>query len=693
MRVQNNIAALNACRNVNKNNSQLNKNIEKLSSGYRVNRAGDDAAGLAISEKMRAQITGLNISQKNCHDGISLIQTVEGALQEVHSMLQRMNELAVQSSNGTYNDAIDRESLQKEVADLQSEINRIAKGTNYNQRALLDGTLAKGANNTDTNPMTSSGANGPNIIILDEMMCDAVNANQQGTDIDGYTSLSGYDQLKSTLQSQIVPQAINSIVDTFDDVFGYLNGSNIGIGLRLYSASDNVLASAYVGVSGTSSANGLDLQTTYMLSVNVNYLEFQDGNLTAESRTELEQTIAHEMMHSMMQEALTAGMLGRDSEWNEIEEYPLWFVEGMAQVAGGGGDWVNSRGIDDTTDPSSITSTLSGAYDKLGSNQSASAYSTGYLAVMYLAHLANEKLGGSSAVTKENLINGADEILLSLRQGASLDAIVQDLGYNNIKDFEDSFATDGAQFVSDLMDVVQNTSGGMGSLLTTNLSDNDILANDNTSNTLFQLNTGYVGVKNDYPDGYEVMSGGGLNTSGVSPVPDDDPPALGNTAGTGGNTGGDGGDNGNAGGAGGAGGGTGSAGTTTDGLWLQIGPTKSEGFTIYIEAMDADSLGIGDISVSTQQGASDAIDKIKTAINTVSQQRASLGAYQNRLEHTINNLSVATENMTSAESRIRDVDMASEMMAYTKNNILSQSAQAMLSQANMLPQGVLSMLS
>ena len=142
MRIQHNIMAMNAYRNYNTNTSALSKNLEKLSSGYKINRAGDDAAGLAISEKMRAQITGLNKAQDNAQDGISLIQTAEGALTEVHDMLNRMYELAVQSANGTYvDDGVDRENLQAEVEQLQAEINRISDATDFNGIKLLDGSF------------------------------------------------------------------------------------------------------------------------------------------------------------------------------------------------------------------------------------------------------------------------------------------------------------------------------------------------------------------------------------------------------------------------------------------------------------------------------------------------------------------------------------------------------------------------
>ena len=142
MRIQHNITALNSHRNLSNNNSSLTKNLEKLSSGYRINRAGDDAAGLAISEKMRAQITGLQTAQKNSEDGVSLVQTAEGALTEVHSMLNRMVELATQSANGTYSTA-NRGEMQKEIKALNDEINRISKTANFNGTTLFNGFTEK----------------------------------------------------------------------------------------------------------------------------------------------------------------------------------------------------------------------------------------------------------------------------------------------------------------------------------------------------------------------------------------------------------------------------------------------------------------------------------------------------------------------------------------------------------------------
>ncbi|CUX47510.1 flagellin N-terminal helical domain-containing protein [Clostridium sp. C105KSO13] len=368
MRIQHNIAALNSYRNLTNNNNSVSKNLEKLSSGYKINRAGDDAAGLAISEKMRAQITGLETAQKNANDGISLVQTAEGALTEVHSMLNRMVELAGQSANGTYDNDTDRANIQKEVKSLTDEIDRISEGTNFNGINLLD------------------------------------------------------------------------------------------------------------------------------------------GSLTGEARTE----------------ASIGGftITGMKSD-----------IKGIKIVAGASG--------------STNTATL------------------------------------------------------------------------------DS---------SGIMTVTVN-------------SGTDLKAADLT--TAIKAKTGYD----------VTVSGTDIASASITNLDEVANKAKGS-------------------------------------LSLQIGDTAQpfNQLKITVQSMSVKSLGLSNVDLSTQKGAKDAVDAIKTAINTVSSTRGELGANQNRLEHTINNLSVTSENMTAAESRIRDVDMAKEMMSYTKNNILVQASQAMLAQANQIPQGVLQLL-
>ena len=512
MRIQHNIAALNSYRNLTGNNSAVSKNLEKLSSGYRINRAGDDAAGLAISEKMRAQITGLNTAQKNAQDGVSLVQTAEGAMTEVHSMLNRMVELADQSANGTYADEVDRENLQKEISSLKEEINRIADSTNFNGINLLDGSLSTGKLPTFTG--------------LDGLTPTTIAATGNKT------------ELTIGAANTVAAKKEYSLTFNYTDANGVAKEKTI----KLTAKDDKTLVDA----------NGKE----YTLKTNG-------------------QASADEMATAF------AGALSADSE-----------VGGQFTVTPNAGKLT-------------FTSKETG--------------STGGSKVL----AATTKFDQTTAPLTATQTAGADAKVEYDFQNMKKDKVFTVNGEKFV------FATTGKQFDSDV----------------------NVLAIAGAS-----------------PQDAEVgqMAGMIANKLGLS---DEQVKNAGTKI-------------------------TFSASAGNGGLTLQIGDTadKFNQMTVSVGDMHADALGIADIDISTQAGAKAAVDKIKSAINSVSSTRGDLGAIQNRLEHTINNLSVSAENMTAAESRIRDVDMANEMMAYTKNNILVQSSQAMLAQANQLPQGVLQLL-
>jgi flagellin len=198
MFINTNVGAINAHRNLSSNNSAMNKTMEKLSSGYRINRAADDAAGLAISEKMRFQINGLNQAQRNAQDGISLIQTAEGALTEVHSMLQRLNTLATQASNGTYNDAEDRVAIQKEVDALLDEIDNIATNTNFNGISLLSAT----AGGTTLNFQVGSTSTTQVSVDLADMSTASTGLDLAGLDLGSEAgALAAIDTIKAAINT------------------------------------------------------------------------------------------------------------------------------------------------------------------------------------------------------------------------------------------------------------------------------------------------------------------------------------------------------------------------------------------------------------------------------------------------------------------------------------------------------------
>ena len=497
MVIQHNISAANSQRQLGMTAVSLSKNTEKLSSGYRINRAADDAAGLSISEKMRKQIRGLTQASENAEDGISMVQTADGALEEVHEMLQRMNELCVQAANGT-NSTSDRNNIQDEVTHIIKEIDRVAESTKFNELNLLDGSLARPgdtiralANLQNTIQSTTkdfrqhvmlrgiSGDYAGQTVSLNELgNTDKVNVIIGSIQHDVTTTQTGMGtqtnyqgdeaKLAEALKTSIVPQAVNSILSAYSPAFDYLKGSSIGIGLDIYSNSNSGTL-AFVEVQWKhyqGSNNVVDNILAFKLGVNtttygagLNFDGSADG-ISDASRKELEVTIVHEMMHAFMDEATTNGMIGVKNDVMDVnEEFPTWFVEGMAQTASGGyydgNDWVNSLGINTNTSLQDIQTKLNG--NAIGSATGESEYGTGYLACMYLGYLA-----GGSVVDASHIKSGLSQVLSEIIKGNSLTDVIKKLtGYSSVSDFERAFATDGAAFVQKLTAYVGNGTGGV----------------------------------------------------------------------------------------------------------------------------------------------------------------------------------------------------------------------------------------
>ena len=554
MRIQHNIAALNSYRQLGSNNNTVSKNLEKLSSGYRINRAGDDAAGLAISEKMRAQITGLDTAQKNANDGISLVQTAEGALTEVHSMLNRMVELADQSANGTYQDAVDRENLQKEVASLKSEIDRISESTNFNGINLLDGSLA--GNGTSAN-----GLIGGTI----------------GTFRAAVASLTGTDA-----------SAANAIDYSKKDTF-IIDGTEVEVDWSTLKSEDR--AALEVDWTNNASTETAKKAATIMqdtINAAIDKVNQEKGN-----------TVSH----------VTVTNDG---------------ATGFKMTSGLNGSGASSIGIKGTpTTDTSVAGIVLGVADGTATAETQSlAKATSQLTI-----------NPTNANGKFNiLVDGeAVEIDLTGLTGTSTG---------------DAVATALTGAITAALTKYDTAKGNTGD----DAASGKVSVSFNNKGQLEITNTSGRKIGFEDKDGGDHAKVLGLSAEGKA--------------------------------------------VSGGGLTLQIGDTAADfnKLTVSVSNMSSNSLGIGSINIGTQAGATAAIEKIKTAINTVSSTRGDLGAIQNRLEHTINNLGVTSENMTAAESRIRDVDMAKEMMDYTKNNILVQSSQAMLAQANQIPQGVLQLL-
>ena len=504
MVVQHNLRAMNSNRMLGITQGTLSKSAEKLSSGYKVNRAADDAAGLSISEKMRKQIRGLSQASLNAEDGISAVQTAEGALTEVHDMLQRMNELAVKAANGT-NALSDRQTIQDEVDQLLTEIDRVSETTKFNETYLLKG-------DKDTKTVT-------------------VDAHDAG--IDGKLT-------QNTTRATFEMKALN-IGDTIK-----IGGTEYTIGSDTLSDITDV----FDGTAGTKATSG-ELITV-------------DGT----------------------QYTVVADATGANTKANENADKNMLTIDSIKDKVAAGSSVVYKGKtynvmVDEVLDP---------------------ADATGATVLEAADGVDNEK---PQVITAEKAY---DMIAQELRLASSVGATAGSAENN----------TTGG-----------NAPGTYGAATNLYLIEEDNNG-DPTGNIIFGLDKGKVERKE------------GL----------------------------------------------------TFALHVGADADMTNKISVQIDALDTAGLGIAGLNVKDSTGASAtyAIDAIADAVAHVSAQRSLLGAVQNRLEHTINNLDNVVENTTAAESQIRDTDMATEMVKYSNANILSQAGQSMLAQGNQANQGVLSLL-
>ena len=561
MVVQHNMSALNANRMMNITTSSVSKSTEKLSSGYRINRAADDAAGLSISEKMRSQIRGLSQASTNAQDGISLIQTAEGALNESHSILQRMRELSVQAANGTETDD-DREAVNNEIKQLQDELTRISDTTEFNTMKLLDGSLDEGSSSID---YKSSQAGAFTTV-------DGTAGSYEADAITGIKGLDGKDgDDKVTYKLSYTDGDGNAKEITIDFTFvrdetdaakqtpdgkGYLVAAD---GTRYTTAAG---AKAATGITDAELSSAIlselkktDLADTFKISSTANKLTFE-----AKTTGTKEPVITHAAVGSTK--------------------------DGVTQA-----DAVTAITATDATDDTLVLNAASQA-----------AYT-----------------GASTENIEDNIFEvGGKKFLFATAAGIEK---MDKKAYSDVTIVETAGAAPAAAEAAKMANLITQKTG-----LKTLVSDNAANAAAGTAAGTF------IAIKASASEG--------------------------------------------------------------KGMTLQIGANEGQTMDFTIKNMSAKALGVdgNNIDLSTQDSAKKATTTIDSAVKLISAQRSQLGAVQNRLEHTINNLDTAAENTQTAESRIRDTDMAKEMVEYSKNNILLQAGQSMLAQANQSNQGVLSLL-
>lgn len=557
MVVQHNLNAINANNKMNINVSGTKKATEKLSSGYQINRAGDNAAGLAISEKMRSQIRGLSQATKNANDGISLIQTAEGGLNETHSILQRMRELAVQSANGTYQDDTDREAIQLEVDALKSEIDRIASSTEYNGMKLLDGSL--GGTTTGT---TDFGARYGVLISANTVVDGANNKLKENLSLEGATLTS----------------SVNGVTVTLADTASGVGGEN-----AQWDAAGKTL--------------------TINLKAGQSYSQSQINDL---------------IKNATMAKADAAGTPQASTPADvELKLKSGVFTFQKAET------FKTSAGVRATSDDTDLVEYLINGTDQ------------------------NDGYADTIKFTSNNYGEDTRKLKIATDVAAGKEWVATTTANNEgtgIKDGE--FTLHLATGVEYTEEDIQNLLKQAGLDYTVTLTDSKTPDGDKSfyaQKVVAEADATAIEIG-------KTTAGAGLGSDKLT--------------------------------------------GTGKGLTFQIGANgvEDQRVTLSVGDMSSTSIGVGGADVSTQDAANKAIDMVDAAVKTVSMQRAGLGALQNRLEYTVNNLTTTNENLTAAESQIRDTDMATEMINYTKNNILQQASQAMLAQANQQPQAILQLL-
>mgnify|MGYP004454258539 FL=1 len=575
MVVQHNLTAMNSNRMLGLTTASQAKSTEKLSSGYKINRAADDAAGLSISEKMRKQIRGLTQASLNAQDGISAVQTAEGALTEVHDMLQRMNELAVKASNGTMSED-DRSYVQNEIDQLVTEIDRVSETTKFNETYLLKGAGDKSATvKADATIGTTSS--------------EATVTAAKGNIYSG------------TIASGLASGTEDTATVTYKDAEGNTRTKEV-----------TFKAGADAGATAKNLAKAIeddkDLGRIFNASAD------KSGKLTVESKLNGNKTDDSKNAVTGITFKSTAGALKTDitgatteAATGESVTFTLTNKAGANQLQDGNSITIDGKTYTydsnkaSTTDDANTFKSLDDLQKLLGDDYKVSVEIT--------ATKTSQKWKADPAVGASAAIKDGDEVVTTEKTDLAEASKTSALGTITAANGTNAFT-----------DVAKPTGNAAGTQVT-------------------------------YTD--KVIT---LNIARKAAV------------------------------------------ETSDALTLslQVGAdsTDENKISVDIESMGAKSLGIDGLKVdgTNSTNADNAIDTIAAAIQKVSTQRSSLGAVQNRLEHTINNLDNVVENTTSAESQIRDTDMATEMVKYSNNNILAQAGQAMLAQANQSNQGVLSLL-
>ena len=746
LKINQNVLAVGTYSTVSQTSSRLEKSIQKLSSGLRINSASDDAAGLAISEKMRRQIRGLSRAVMNAQDGISLLQTAEGALNETHSILQRMRELAIQSSNDTLT-SNDRLEIQKEVNQLKDDINRISRNTEFNTKKLLDGsqTALVSASSTSVkglitgNLQGSAGDYNVNLTLM-----RAGTSEMQTSQILTLNDASGKLATGGT-QLQSIAQFYDTngvfVLDTPQKLTVNGNTRTAEINLDGQMTLDNVAAAIQ---NALVSKSGLDIANSRVATVNTvqtgvaglgGYLELISGYVGSNGSISfagdqkvidaLGISVSREASNNRVNVTSTDGFGNVKSVTTEsavamglLDGVDVKFTSQAAQSAG-------TAGLEAGLFVSAAqTFTISA-----GGIAVALTVNAGHWSMEGLARSMNQQFGATAGASFIQGLNASvveGEIRLSyekpLTAAASIGNTINISGASNLTvgfvNGTYSGFVNGAKDQNNIRwgfsQYVASSEGGItaGTAVILSVSDGvapvevtvmttigsaDRTAADLVLFTTFQaaanveLSAATVAVRVDQVGGAMAFTSTRVGTQHVNnsasltsmvsiAMTASQTSFMQNKFGISEGT------------VKGFGDSNFRMHVVDNTPQFQIGADQGQTMNVAIANMSAEALGVDNLDLTSARGATSALAKLNKAIDKVSSERSKMGAFQNRLEYAINNLRNTHSNLTASESRIRDADIALEMIEFTRNQIISQSGTAMLAQANMVPQGVLQLL-
>lgn len=677
MRIYTNIAALNTARLLEMNVQQAQSSLAKLSSGQRINSAADDAAGLAVSERLRSTIRGTNVAIRNTQDGISMLQTAEGGAATIQSMLQRMRELAVQASSSTLSDT-DRANLSTEFTALINEMNRTASSTGFNGIQLLgqNATAVQTAQNAGFNLSSTGSQLGPGMYTLQQVVTNSsgINYAYQLTDANGNVVGTATTAATAANQSLTVNGVQFAITGKTQTAAGTYNAGTVTV------TASTVAEDMTSGFAATTTDNRLMAGTYNIQQVATLTSALVVNNATANANMTLttsgtastplvagNYTVKDDVVYTAAAVGSKTDQAGFTVTTSGTPTMAAGSYTIKDTVGGSAGNWTHSYALYDSTNTLVGTATTAGA-----ANQTLTAggvtftiANTNTPAATGQVNVSSFTVSAATTTHSYGVYNSSNSLVGTASTAGAASQTLPVGGVTFTLNNAATYTSSSSGVAVGTFTVANGVTGAYQYNLVN--SKGTVLAQSTSASSATGHSITYAGItwSASGPTSTQTTAGTYNTTAGTATA-----------------------------------GGVSAANAMTAPLTLQAGATAGQTISFTIQSLATDALNLTNnsgldttrVSITSQSGAQSSIAALDSALNTVSQARANIGAYENRMQNAVGTMQVQSENLSAADSRIRDVDMSLEMANFTKFNILTQTATAMLAQANQQPQSVLTLL-